>query len=185
MANILTHNPLIVTEIGIICSKPIVIDFIYYVPTTAAHTITLESWDETKPILDLQRIASSITATKTLTPTAADLITAGATGDIFHITTSGGVAANLGRRLIEALVTVNDGVTIVEDNYTDEGPFDYSFKIYNPYIIAKVTAGATVIPMSFPMHGAAGLSLPNLVCTQISSGTAYIYCRDVAFSTII
>jgi hypothetical protein len=179
MSNVVTSNPFVIDSPGIICTKPMLIKAVIFVPNAAGNVLQFNQWDEASKALGCVDISGAITDTKTITSTNA--FSTGSAGDVIYIFDSDGAAANIGRRQIESL-TSDDAVTIVEDNWTNETGITYSLDIYSSTLALYLPAGASdASPVIYPKD----LAVNNLLVHTITAGTAYIYFSEGAYSSIV
>jgi hypothetical protein len=176
MANDTTSTPLLYVcdTIGIISETPIYISSIYFIPNANADDVTFKQWNEDAPVAAGTKALKTGTITNgtTLTSTG-NLPSTVADGYIFHIKSSSGAAANIGREVVTTAGD-DDAVICSSAGWTNEASKVYSWTTY-PTTTAFVLKGNSADTNSHQVHFPYPRRFPNLSLDVIDGGTVYLY----------
>ena len=180
MANDSTSTPLlwVLDTVGFLYTGVVYLSKIVFIPNAASDDVLFNTWDENTAnlVADGYRslITGTITSTDTLTVAGTNLPAAIADGYIFNVTASTGTALNLGRRVVKTAGT-NTAVVIHNDEWTDEGPFVYTWETYKATTAIVLKAGATDASPIQIDFGPKARRIENLSLETLTGGTLYVY----------
>jgi hypothetical protein len=132
-------------SIGILSEKTVYVKKLVLIPNAANDEIIFRTWDENaadKVAAGTKKFKTgTITSGTTLTSTG-NLTSAVADGMIFHILSSTGAAANVGREVVTTAGN-NNAVVCASAGWTNEATKVYSWTTYTTSVCMKLKAGAT------------------------------------------
>ena len=180
MANDSTSTPLlwVLDTVGFLYTGVVYLSKIVFIPNAANDAVLFNTWDENTASLvaDGYRdmVSGSITSTDTLTVAGTNLPAAIEDGFIFNVTATTGSALNLGRRVVKTAGS-NTAVVIHNDEWTDEGPFVYTWKTYEATTAITMQAGASdASPVQHVFEPGTG-RYENLSLETLTGGTLYVH----------